>query len=361
MQRNTSGTLMCIQPNTPEYWMYKFRDTALDTVDSNNRTSMQTFFVSWISIVSSIPSVTSIILSTFYGHKVRTRSRLLVTLFVVFLCFIVFTGFIEINTDSWQLGFFILTMLVIILINTMVSLFHASSMALIAKFPPQYVQWYLYGEGSSELVSAILQIMSLAISPSTETSALIYFVVGTIILGTTLLLIFVSKYSPLMQYHVHSDREDMDTKRPVHTIAEIAATLRQIWPCILLTCVMYLTGVATHPNITTLVVSENAGSGSEWSDKYFVPVITFLGTSVTSLIGRFIAGSLIMKRSNQNIWILVVIVRGLLYIPLEMLCNALPRHHLPVIFRHDWQYAVISGTQSFSGGAIYNSLFLSMQ
>ncbi|KAJ8985315.1 hypothetical protein NQ317_007103, partial [Molorchus minor] len=226
--------------------MYKFRNITMDTVDSHHRTPLQAFFVSWISIVGSIPSVVSAILSVFYGHKVRTRPRLLGTLTIVLSCFILLAALININTDTSSM-----------------SLFHASSMMLISKFPPRYTQFYLYGEGSTGIFSAVMQIISLALSPSSTGAALIYFLTGMFTIALTLFLIYVTKFNYFVHYYTSNDEQG--TKRPVYKISEIFASLREIWPCVTIMFVIGILMTVTHPNITTLVVSENYGNGDPWS------------------------------------------------------------------------------------------------
>lgn len=54
-----------------DYWMYKFRDineTHIDTPHPN-KTELQTFFASYLSISSNVPFLLMLIVNSFVGQK----------------------------------------------------------------------------------------------------------------------------------------------------------------------------------------------------------------------------------------------------------------------------------------------------
>lgn len=111
------------------------------------------------------------------------------------------------------------------------------------------------------------------------------------------------------------------------------------------------------------------------ADKYFVPAVTYLLYCVTDYSGRVLAGR-IKRVSVNNRWLcfvcpncsfhfqpvrLKVIWLGIVrigFIPLLMLCNALPRHHLPILIRSDFMYAVIIFFLAISNGYLTNLTFI---
>ncbi|XP_018565610.1 equilibrative nucleoside transporter 3 isoform X1 [Anoplophora glabripennis] len=337
------------------YWMYKFRDVNANLTDASARTLLQTHFSPANSIMHAIVSPATMLMSTFFGFKIKARVRGLMSLSVMSFNFIAATAFVKIDTDSWQVTFFVIIMAFLGMITIANSAISAANLAIISKFPPYYMKVYLFGEGLAGLCSATLQILSLAMGTSTEVSALFYFIAGSSLMVLTLVLFYFSKYNKLFNHYVNSVVEDVN--RDVLRLSEIKDLAKQIWAQIVASLLMMLTMSPVTPNITTLVVSENYGSGSEWSDKYFVPVITFLYSDVIGLFGR-IASAKYNKIIGGVPFCLFMFVRMVIFVPLIYFCNAQPRNYLPVLFPHDWQYVLILFFYQFTGSFAFNLLFL---
>lgn len=82
--------------------MYKFRSTSLDKLDPNDRSVLQSNFASGSVIAQAVPTVICLLLATAYGHKIKARIRILVSLAVLVISFIVSTAFIKVNTDECE-------------------------------------------------------------------------------------------------------------------------------------------------------------------------------------------------------------------------------------------------------------------
>ncbi|KAJ8948592.1 hypothetical protein NQ318_007596 [Aromia moschata] len=305
------------------YWMYKFRNVSASTLDASSRTSLQTHFASGTVITDTVPMLICILASTSFGHKIRARRRILTSLVVLTVCFVTGCGFVKINTDSWQAGFFGLTMSILSFISGANSVMEVGILVILSKFPHYYMKVYLLGQGFAGLFNSILQVLSLLIGTATTTSAMIYFVTGTSFMALTLILFYLSKYNKLYRYHVESVAED--TKRPD----------------------LFLKTMAT----------EACGMSKQWTDKYFVPIITFLYADMASLLGR-VAASKLKKVINGYLLSFIMLLRMVVFVPLIYFCNAQPRNHLPVLLPHDWQYIIVLGLFCFSNGYFINVIFL---
>nr|XP_023022246.1 uncharacterized protein LOC111510559 isoform X3 [Leptinotarsa decemlineata] len=100
-----------------DYWMFKFRDVSQENYDPNNKTFLQTNFASITSMLTSVPTALTTVIVSVFAHKIDLRLRLLGIMIALSISFISFTILVEVNTDSWQLGFFILTISVTV-VNT---------------------------------------------------------------------------------------------------------------------------------------------------------------------------------------------------------------------------------------------------
>ncbi|XP_072395604.1 uncharacterized protein [Diabrotica undecimpunctata] len=99
------------------YWMYKFRNVTLgDAItEGQDRTRLQVYFQPALMAGGTVPSVICTILLTFYGHKIPSMFRSLASLVLLGLVFAIFAIFTQINTDSWQTGFFALTVILLMM------------------------------------------------------------------------------------------------------------------------------------------------------------------------------------------------------------------------------------------------------
>ncbi|CAH0555199.1 unnamed protein product [Brassicogethes aeneus] len=272
-----------------DYWMYKFRDADNAIYDtSENRTTLQAHFSAAITIATNVPLVAFVLLTTTYGHYVSARKRVYYSIVLMLATFIISTIFIELNTDGWQTEFFILTMILISIINSGRAVYRISIFEIIPKFPSCSVAYFLAGEGLAGIFNSMLQILSLLVGTSTKTSALIYFISGSAVM---LFAIGFYNFGERMTYYKAYASTEGYYKKNI-TFKDIIESSKIIWPSIIIILFLYIAQLTTSPSITSLVKSE--ASGNVWSETYFVPVITFLLNNVCDFIGRTV-GSKVSK------------------------------------------------------------------
>lgn len=76
----------------------------------------------------------------------------------------------------------------------------ASNLTLIAYFSQNIVKAYTLGDGSSQMITSIIQIVCLLVGGNSRTSGMIYFGVGTSLFIIGLLLYMVTKKSQFYRY-----------------------------------------------------------------------------------------------------------------------------------------------------------------
>ena len=96
--------------------MYKFRD--VNNTTDTDLTPIQAGFTSDLSVASAIPNTLFLILNAFIGHRIPMKLRMIGSLLVVFLFFIVTTALVEVNTDAWQNTFFKFTLFTVVVMNS---------------------------------------------------------------------------------------------------------------------------------------------------------------------------------------------------------------------------------------------------
>lgn len=147
----------------------------------------------------------------------------------------------------------------------MYSVFFISSMALVSRFPRNYLTTYLNGQGFSGVTISLISLITLAIGNDPQQSGLMYFCVGVVLLFITMFLLWYSKFSRTYVYYVGKSLED--TKPGLSSFSEILGSLKNIWPSVVIFNIMVGTLFFVHPTVTTLVTSENYGHGNLWNGK----------------------------------------------------------------------------------------------
>ncbi|CAH1994478.1 unnamed protein product [Acanthoscelides obtectus] len=312
--------------------MFKFRNTSIDHVDQRNRTELQKEFVTLGNIFDIAPSLLTLAVVSIFGHKVAPRIRILGSMGVICSVSVFHVIFSEVNTDTWQRGFLILSLFMNTISGAAVLVFTVSNIALFSRFPQNYLKYYMYGNACGGIVTVILQCISLAIGSSPQSTALIYFSVGSVIFLYTLFLAIISSRLLLYQYYMD---ESIEIVKPVYTFREVWDVTKKLWVNLVNIVVNLFFVMAGVPY---LVISENAGT--VFADKYFVPVCTFLLSDLCSLGGRVVSGPYITKRNRFVSLMLNFLLVGLFGI-LLLFCRTSPKENSPLLFPHDWEYMCI--------------------
>lgn len=94
--------------------MFKFRDAIHNSTDL---TPIQAGFTSDLSVASALPSTLFLILNAFIGHRIPLQMRMIGSMVVVLIFFVATTVLVEVNTDAWQMDFFRITLVSVVVMN----------------------------------------------------------------------------------------------------------------------------------------------------------------------------------------------------------------------------------------------------
>ncbi|KAJ8936076.1 hypothetical protein NQ314_012511 [Rhamnusium bicolor] len=330
------------------YWMYKFRDlnVTYNGSDIGDKTELQKNFTAYYSTASNVCMVTFMILTIVYSKRISLQKRIVLSLSVMLSLIFVTLIFVWSNTDTWQYGFFIISLVIGASLTAAGGCFLVSIFQMSLKFPTIYLGAQLSGQSICGVLVALIQIFTLLIGVSSKISAIIYFsICAFLMLAAMVLYLFVFHNFDYLQDQLNKEEEYEIEFSKVKIIAR---------KLLVLMITMVLTAgssVIIHPGVTSLVESVGKGT-SRWSDVFFVPVCTFLSYNTWDFIGREV--SLRWQRLQNLYLILVAGVLRLVFIPLIMLCNAQPRNHLPVVFDEDYAYITFLIIFAFTTGYFLN-------
>ncbi|XP_054263412.1 equilibrative nucleoside transporter 3 [Macrosteles quadrilineatus] len=340
-----------------EYWKYKFRPI------SNNLTSiigtdlnidLEASFTPYISIASTVPSTVFLVINPMCSHKIPLCIRMVGSLALMLILFIVTTVFVEINTDAWQDKFFLMTMGIVVLLNIASAVLQSGLFGVVGRFPSRYITAVVSGQALGGVVAALANIVALWVGASAVRSALVYFVMADVFIFFAMLAYVLLSRTMFFKYYMMEAVEYAPVNQPP-IVRNISYTgiLKKIWVHGFSVFFCFVVSLSMYPAITTLVSSEKKGNNSAWNDVYFVPVVAYLIMSVMDYFGRIFAG--LLQLPQKRAWVVGMLsLLRVVFFPLLLLCNAQPRHHLPVLIHSDILYILIVVMFGFTNGYLAN-------
>ncbi|XP_018565606.1 equilibrative nucleoside transporter 3 isoform X2 [Anoplophora glabripennis] len=303
----------CFIPNNfyvtaNEYWMFKFRDPHIPFNNSDTqKTTLQKKFTAYTNMVGSIGMILFLFITFAISKKVSLQKRIVGGMFLLLVLFCITLLFVFVNTDSWQIGFFVIAVGISGLFSASTAVLLISLFQLSARFPPRCMAAQLAGQSVCGILSASIQVLTLLAAPTVKGTAGLYYAIATgVITATTIAYLTVSKKSEYLQNKLENDPEEEEEEEGEETsskkfdIVKIKRVLRKL---ALILVSLTLCGVITqllHPGLTALI--ESSGKGTNvWSDSYFLPVCVFLLFNTMEFIGRELSNHI------QLIWLTAVV------------------------------------------------------
>ncbi|XP_051838159.1 equilibrative nucleoside transporter 3 [Antechinus flavipes] len=350
-----------------EYWMYK-----LQNCSSQGASDIQNYFESYISIASTVPSVLCLIGNFLLVNRVSVHVRVLSSLAILLVVFVVITVLVKVDTSSWTFSFFIITIICIVVLSGTATIFNSSIFGLAASFPMRNSQALISGGAMGGTISAVASLVDLAASNDVTNCALAFFLTADIFIviciGLYLILpkLEYARYymKPVQPSHVFSGgsfREEEQSSSLLKPPPQIIRLTDPSLPplCFILKktavlgfCVVYVffISIIIFPALSSNVESINKSSGSLWTNKFFVPLTSFLLYNVADLCGRQIPAWIQIPGPKSKLLPTLVLLRTF-FVPLFIFCNYQPRLHLDkVFFNSDVYPCIFISLVGFSNG-----------
>jgi len=179
--------------NADSYWKYKFRNTSLPAGQEDAPlTDLQLFWGNHISLVSMAPNFLFLLLNVVWGHRLAVRPRVLLPLALNTLLFLASSLLTQLDTDSWQTGFYGLTLSAALLFNISDSVYQGAFSSVVGRLPSQYMGAMMAGQAVGGVLSSGTSVLLLATGSDQATTALLYFLVAS---GYLLLSLLLKKVS----------------------------------------------------------------------------------------------------------------------------------------------------------------------
>ncbi|XP_044002049.1 equilibrative nucleoside transporter 2-like isoform X2 [Aphidius gifuensis] len=355
--------------NSQIYWKYKFRNTTLDKFESTNNTSsskLQNYFTAYLDTASAVPYSVFVIVNIFMHKWISWRIRVIITQLGIIMLFLVSTIFVKINTDEWQHLFLKITLITAAGLNALGSILAGTIFGVVGHFPPKYISSCSQGLSSSGILSTILQILSLWLSTGPIATGFMYFLIGLFIfLSSFFSYIFLEKQEffkyyiknkPVNKKSIYCD--DDTTSSAENNSVSYMKILFKIWPYGLSMFITFSATYGVFPAINTLVKSE-APSKTEWYQKYFGSVATFLMFSIGDSSGCLLSRYSTWLTGKPGL-VLTLSITRIIFIPIILVCNIsdYPDKQLPIYITNDFIYMGLMILFSITHGYLWSALFV---
>ncbi|KAJ8673448.1 hypothetical protein QAD02_004710 [Eretmocerus hayati] len=357
-----------------DYWKYKFRPISPNgshNVDygfvevSGNRTDLQASFTSYMCIASAVPNTLFLIINTFISNKISLSTRMIGSQGIVLAVFILTTSFAQVNTDTYQTEFLFITLASVAAVNAASAIFGGSLLGVVGRFSPKYITATNAGQALGGIFTALTEILSLWIGASPVMSGLLYFIIGDFVLLLSLISYVFLERAVFFKYHVivptqNPNEPQFSINDEINFSGEhisYSRIFKKIWKYGVSVMMIFVITMSVYPSVTVLVESQGKGHGHQWNDKYFVPVVTYLLFSCGDYMGRILSGIFIWPKNKPWLVVFLSFLR-IIFVPAFLVCNAQPRHRLPVYIHDDAWYILLTVLFGITNGYLCNIIFM---
>ncbi|XP_026079265.1 equilibrative nucleoside transporter 1-like isoform X2 [Carassius auratus] len=343
--------------------------TVSGTEDGPGRSVLASKFNNVMTLCAMVPLLIFTCLNSFIHQRIPQKLRISGSLSVILVVFLITAVLVKVEMEP--LPFFVFTMIKIICINSFGAILQGSLFGLAGMLPASYTTPIMSGQGLAGAFAAFSMICALASGSELQDSAFGYFITACVVILVAIVSYFALPKMEFFQYYSESNgsrsnsdeenkmdllKQDQAEKRPVLSLTEeenkpavsVFGIFKQIWVMALSVCFVFTITIGVFPAVTVDVKTTVADEKNGWH-KYFIPVSCFLLFNMMDWAGRSLT-AVCMWPGKDSIWLPVLVIARLVFVPLFMLCNVQPRVLLPVVFGHDAWYIIFMILFSFSNG-----------
>uniref|UniRef100_A0AC35FW58 Equilibrative nucleoside transporter 1 n=1 Tax=Panagrolaimus sp. PS1159 TaxID=55785 RepID=A0AC35FW58_9BILA len=185
-------------------------------------------FMNYVCICSQLPNLTVNAIGLFVD-KGNLFIRITVSLIVI-ICSCIFTIiFIFVDTSDWPFGFFMLTMITVIVLNSANGVYQNSIFGIVGSFPSKYINAVVLGNNICGLLVTLLLIATIKIFTGDEkTNAAVYFSIALCALIFCLASVFYLRKNHFYVHQIAIERQS-SKDRAVYSLKDYCKTFQEYW------------------------------------------------------------------------------------------------------------------------------------
>uniref|UniRef100_A0A8B9HHQ6 Solute carrier family 29 member 1 (Augustine blood group) n=1 Tax=Astyanax mexicanus TaxID=7994 RepID=A0A8B9HHQ6_ASTMX len=310
----------------------------------DTRTVLEAKFNNVMTLCAMVPLLIFTCLNSFIHQRIPQKLRISGSLSVILVVFLITAILVKVDMDP--LPFFTFTMIKIVCINSFGAILQGSLFGLAGMLPASYTTPIMSGQGLAGAFAAFSMICALATGSKLQDSAFGYFITACVVILLAIISYHALPKMEFFQYYsdTSSPRPGSDEENKMDLLSKGRIS---IWVMALSVCFVFTITIGTFPAVTVEVKSTVKNDGI-W-DIYFIPVSCFLLFNLMDWAGRSLT-AVCMWPGKDSIWLPILVIARVVFVPLFVLCNVQPRYYLPVVFAHDAWYIIFMILFSFSNG-----------
>ncbi|KAM9476610.1 equilibrative nucleoside transporter 3 [Clarias gariepinus] len=332
------------------YWLYKLNSTSslASHQDCQSHSDLSDYFESYLAIASTVPSVLCLIINYLLVNRLSSNIRILLSLAVILLVFIVTTVLVKTDVSGSKEKFLAGTLISVALVSGASNIFSGSMFGISAHFPMRISQALISGQAMGGTLSAVASIVDLAAASDVTNSALAYFLTADIFILFCIIVYLLLPKLAYSRYYMEAScigsaptsesslsTPESTSSPTIMSVPPLKPIMGKMWKLSVYVFWVFFISIIIFPAISSGIQSVNKDSGSPWTGTYFVPLTSFLLYNVADFCGRQMTIWLQVPGPTSPVLPLLVVCRTAL-VPLFMFCNYQPRCHLQkVFFPHD--------------------------
>ncbi|ETN87187.1 Nucleoside Transporter [Necator americanus] len=320
----------------PQYYVdYWFSPNGTQTDYSKN-------FMSSLGIAAQLPTLLINIINTFAvigcALLLRIAGPIMINCASVFAVIMLIT-FVS-PTEEAMGWFYVVTLIIVAIINLSNGLYQNSTFGLFADFPAKYTNALVLGNNICGTFTTVLSIVVTMILSDVRSIAVTYFSISLFVLsmcGFSLIVLVKQKF---YNYHIekgNAARAQANTSKP--GLSQFVECFKMCWVQLFNVFFIFFVTLTIFPAMmaaTPLYMESNQEWHSIWPERLYTFITCFLSFNLFATVGSMIANFVQWPRP-KFLWI-PVLLRGFL-IPFFMFCNYRPFDRtLPVLFKSEFVF-----------------------
>uniref|UniRef100_A0A3B5A7T4 Solute carrier family 29 member 3 n=1 Tax=Stegastes partitus TaxID=144197 RepID=A0A3B5A7T4_9TELE len=270
--------------------------------------------------------------------RLSANLRILSSLFVILLVFVLTTVLVKVDVSDCRMGFFASTLASVAVVSGASNIFSGSMFGISGHFPMRISQALISGQAMGGTLSAVASIVDLAAANNVTDSALAYFLTADIFI---LLCIISYLLLPKLAYSRSVVAKDLcEGGDAASAVPPLQPILQKTWVLGLSVFYVFFISIMVFPAVSSGIQSVHKDSGNPWTTTYFVPLTSFFLYNAADLCGRLATAWLQVPGPTSRVLPALVLCRSVI-VPLLVFCNYQPREHLQTVLFADDVYPVV--------------------
>lgn len=320
-------------------------------LDNSTGSKYDQYFESSLTLSAQIPNVILGWLNIFVNLGGNLTPRIVLSIIIEVLVFILTVGLAMVDSQDWQGAFFWTTMGSVVILNVAGGIYQNSVYGMAAKLPFKYTGAVVLGSNISGAFTSVVSILCIIFSSSIRTAAIYYFIGAMFVLLACFDTYFALPLNRYFRYHELMHEKELEKARklggstgrpPYWTVFKTA--FGQLFNVFFIFFVTLSLFPVLQSNIKRIdpnfIISE----------ELYMQIVCFLTFNVCAMLGSLTTSWIQWPKKEYLIWPVLLRVG---FIPLFVLCNYYPRgvtRIMPVYIQNDWVYWGIAIAMAYSSG-----------